>query len=208
MTIAALFVEPGGCYFGLPDVEPWDATRDARRYAGPHPVVAHPPCARWGRYWHGSPSRPHQYRLGDDDGCFAAALAAVRKWGGVLEHPAYSRAWREFGIVWSPDTGEWVSAGIGDGGWVCHVEQAHYGHLARKPTWLYAIGVELPPVIRGRAPQRLPAYAVERYGRAKASRIGMMAVIGSGKKPGLRAATPLPFRDLLLSMAASAGAGR
>jgi len=80
--IAALFVETDGCYFGLPGVDPWDEPRDARLYAGPHPVVAHPPCQRWGRYWHGSPSNPHQFEKGDDGGCFAAALAAVRQWGG------------------------------------------------------------------------------------------------------------------------------
>ena len=34
--IAALFVEPGGCYFGLPNVDPWDESRDARLYPGPH----------------------------------------------------------------------------------------------------------------------------------------------------------------------------
>lgn len=45
--IAALFVATGGCYFGLPEVDPWDEKRDARLYAGPWPVVAHPPCARW-----------------------------------------------------------------------------------------------------------------------------------------------------------------
>jgi hypothetical protein len=43
-VIAALYVETGGCYFGLPDVDPWDQARDARLYAGPWPVVAHPPC--------------------------------------------------------------------------------------------------------------------------------------------------------------------
>jgi hypothetical protein len=48
--IAALFVETNGCYFNLPGVDPWDINRDARKYAGPHPVVAHPPCQRWGRY--------------------------------------------------------------------------------------------------------------------------------------------------------------
>ena len=35
MTIAALYVETDGCYFGLPGVDPWDEARDARLYAGP-----------------------------------------------------------------------------------------------------------------------------------------------------------------------------
>lgn len=48
MNIAALYVETGGAYFGLPGVDPWDEARDARRYAGPLPVVAHPPCQRYG----------------------------------------------------------------------------------------------------------------------------------------------------------------
>ena len=82
--IAALYVITSGIYYGLPDVDPWDEARDARRYAGPWPVVAHPPCARWGRYWFGSPSARVRYERGDDGGCFAAALAAVRTWGGVL----------------------------------------------------------------------------------------------------------------------------
>lgn len=80
--IAALYVETGGCYFDLAGVDPWDEARDARQYAGPWPVVAHPPCQRWGRLWHGSTRKPHQFKLGDDAGCFAAALAAVRQWGG------------------------------------------------------------------------------------------------------------------------------
>jgi hypothetical protein len=45
--VAALFVATNGIYFGLPNVDPWDKRRDARTYAGPHPVVAHPPCALW-----------------------------------------------------------------------------------------------------------------------------------------------------------------
>src|SRR5579864_4488307 len=91
--VAALFVTPGGFYYGLPDVDPWGPPRDARTYPGPHPVIAHPPCQRWGRYWGGSPRKPHQFKLGDDGGCFAFALMSVRCFGGVLEHPADSHAW-------------------------------------------------------------------------------------------------------------------
>lgn len=202
-VVAALYVETGGCYFGLPDVDPWDEARDARLYAGPHPVVAHPPCARWGRYWHGSPRKPHQYRLGDDGGCFAAALAAVRQWGGVLEHPAYSHAWRQYRLDWPRARGKWEPADF-QGGWTCCVEQAHYGHIARKATWLYAHGVDLPDFIWGAAPQRLPQVAVERYGYEKARRTGVMAYIGGKDKSKVRAATPPAFRDVLLSIARTA----
>lgn len=205
--IAALYVEPGGVYYGLPGVEPWGPERDARRYAGPWPVVAHPPCERWGRYWHGSPRKPHQYRLGDDGGCFAAALHAVRLFGGVLEHPADSRAWAWFGLARPPRRGSWITAD-GLGGWTCCVEQGHYGHMARKPTWLYACGIDLPEMRWGPSEQRLPAYAVERYGYAKARRIGVMAAVGGKDKTRIRNTTPPAFRDLLLDMAASVLARR
>lgn len=202
-TIAALYVERGGCYYGLADVDPWDRERDARLYAGPHPVVAHPPCERWGRYWHGSPRKPHQFKMGDDGGCFAAALAAVRRWGGVLEHPADSHAWRVHDLKAPPRSGGWVAADF-DGGWTCCVEQAHYGHPARKATWLYAIGTDLPSLTWGRAAQRLSPIALARHGYEKARRSGVMAYFGGKNKAKLRAATPIPFRDLLLSIARTA----
>ena len=100
--IAALFVERGGCYYGLSDVDPWPQERDARLYAGPWPVIAHPPCERWGRYWGGSPTTWPRKIKGDDDGCFAAALASVRRWGGVLEHPEGSAAWPALGLIAPP----------------------------------------------------------------------------------------------------------
>ncbi len=200
--VAALFVETEGCYFGLSMVDPWDIGRDARQYQGPHPVVAHPPCQRWGRFWHGSPMKPHQFKLGDDDGCFAAALIAVRRWGGVLEHPADSHAWAAFGLARPERGGGWIKAD-NLGGWTCYVEQAFYGHVARKGTWLYVCGCLPPQLNWGRSEQRLPAYAVERYGYKKARRIGMMAAIGGKDKTKLRNATPPEFRDVLISIARS-----
>ncbi|KQO96057.1 hypothetical protein [Methylobacterium sp. Leaf91] len=203
IRIAALYVQPDGCYANLPGVDVWDQARDARTYAGPHPVVCHSPCQRWGRFWHGSTRKPHQYEKGADDGCFAAALASVRRWGGVLEHPAESHAWAAFNLNRPPRAGGWVSADM-YGGWTCYVEQGHYGHFSRKPTWLYAVGTVLPDLTWGPAEQRLHPIALERYGYAKARRIGMAAMIGGKDKTKIREATPLPFRDVMLSIARSA----
>ncbi|MDP9179691.1 MAG: hypothetical protein M3O61_18615 [Gemmatimonadota bacterium] len=200
--IAALFVARGGCYYGLPDVDPWDEERDARRYAGPWPVVAHPPCERWGRYWGGGPMlarTPRQKKLGDDNGCFASALSALRVFGGVIEHPEASHAWGAHHIVRPPRSGGWVSAGI-VGGWTCCVEQGHYGHRARKATWLYAIGVtDLPELKWGPSPQRIRLddgfHSAEE--RRKAVRSGQLARLSKRES----AATPPQFRDILLSIA-------
>ncbi len=204
--VAALYVEPKGCYVGVPGVDPWDEARDARTYAGPHPVVAHPPCQRWGRFWHGSTRKPHQYKLGDDGGCFKAALDTVRTWGGVLEHPAHSKAWDAFGLQ-KPEAGKgWQLVLDGRGGyWVCYVEQGHYGHESRKPTWLLAAKVRNPPELNwAKGEQRLPAWMVERYGYEKARRIGVVAMVGGKNKTAIRNATPEPFRDVLLSIARKA----
>ena len=197
--IAALFVETGGCYFGLEGVDPWDEKRDARLYAGPYPVVAHPPCERWGRFWHGSTRKPHQFKLGDDGGCFEAALNAVRCYGGILEHPADSHAWRSFGLNAPPRSGGWIQADY-DCGWTCCVSQGHYGHLSGKRTWLYANGVDLPELRWGPCEQRLHPTALAKHGYEKARRIGMMAMVGGKDKKRIRNATPLPFRDLLISI--------
>lgn len=205
--VAALYVETGGVYSGLAGVDAWHVARDARRYSGPHPVVAHPPCQRWGRFWHGSTRKPHQYRLGEDGGCFASALTSVRNYGGVLEHPAGSRAWKFFGLAHPARGGGWVKTDD-FGGFTCCVDQAHYGHFARKETWLYAVGVELPELIWGASEQRLHPRAVELHGPQKARKIGMVAMVGGKDKVRIRNATPEPFRDLLLSIARTAHSQR
>ena len=211
--IAALYVQTGGCYYGLPDVDPWDEKRDARLYDGPWPVVAHPPCQRWGKYWAGSPlviARTGLRKVkGDDDGCFDAALRAVKRFGGILEHPLASAAWDRFGLLRPPNRG-WGSAGLFDGGWTCQIEQGWYGHWARKPTWLYAYGVELPSLRWGKAPGKFDLidrgnkFTGDEKRRASLVKRGMMATRGGGGNDAERAATPIPFRDLLIDIAKSA----
>jgi hypothetical protein len=202
--IAALYVETGGVYFERDDVDPWDVTRDARQYAGPHAVVAHPPCERWGRYWHGGPSVRVRKTKGDDGGCFAAALASVRQWGGVLEHPEASAAWRTFGLIAPPRDGGWVTAGD-FAGWTCCVEQGHYGHRARKATWLYAVGVStLPSLAWGRSASsvRLDEGFHSTEERRVARAMGRAPIKRLGKSE--RAATPPQFVDVLIGIASQA----
>lgn len=204
--IAALYVQTGGCYFGLPDVDPWDEARDARRYAGPWPVVAHPPCQRWGKMWFGQPLTVkltgERKVKGDDGGCFEAALASVRRWGGVLEHPWGSHAWPHFGLNVPPRDGGWVNADF-EGGWTCCVEQGEYGHYARKPTLLLAYGVKLPSLRWAESEARLDPAVVERMGLERAKRLGEVGARGGGTDSAPRIGTPPEFRDLLLSIAAS-----
>lgn len=199
--IAALFVMPDGPYFGMDAVDPWDKSRDARLYAGPYPVVAHPPCERWGRYWHGGPSARVRRIKGDDQGCFAAALRAVRTWGGVLEHPAASSAWNYFGLSAPWRAGAWINADF-EGGWTCCVDQGHFGHRAQKATWLYAVGCELPSLRWGKSLSKVRLddgfHSAEE--RRRAVRTGTCQRLSKRQ----RLETPTAFRDLLLSMARTA----
>lgn len=198
--IAALYIEPEGCYANVPGVDAWCELRDARCYAGPYPVVAHPPCQRWGRMANGGPSAPGTKAVGDDNGCFAGALAAVRRWSGVLEHPCDSKAWAHFEMIKPQRHAGW-SAPDRFGGRSCYVEQGHYGHMSRKPTWLYACGVQFPELNWTKGEQRLHPTALARYGYEKARRIGMTAMVGGKDKTKIRNATPCEFRDVLIGIA-------
>ena len=183
--VAALYVEPDGPYANLDGVEVWDEARDAMNYTGPYPVVAHPPCNRWSVM---AACRPG-HRNGEDGGCFAAALATVRRVGGVLEHPASSLAWKRFGLLKPPSSGGWVNADW-LGGWTCCVAQRNYGHLARKRTWLYAVGIDLETLLWGDGPEPVLYIADNGHKRPEIHKLD-------------RSKTPEPFRDLLLSMARS-----
>lgn len=141
MKVAALFVDPNGVYPTLPDVECWDEKRDARRYAGPHPVVAHPPCAAWCQLA-GVREAKYGYPRGEDGGLFQNAVESVMRWGGVLEHPAYSKAWLKHGLMVPRRGAGWQRASRRE--WVCQMSQCAYGTRMRKLTWLLYVG-DNPP---------------------------------------------------------------
>lgn len=189
--IAALFVQPYGCYADMPNIDAWPEHRDARMYDGPDPVIAHPPCQLWGAMaavnyarWGGEHNRP-----GNDGGCFASALDSVNRCGGVLEHPAKTRAWAAHGLV-KPVVMGWQPSGDG---WVCEVWQSAYGHRANKATWLYYRGVVPPLELRWDRP-------------VGTHQIGFHDQRGKSRnKPTLGKreanATPIEFRDALIGLA-------
>jgi hypothetical protein len=193
--IAALFVETDGVYFGLPDVEPWDEARDARTYEGPWPVVAHPPCARWCML---APlvQSMHGYAIGDDAGMFESALTSVRRFGGVLEHPAYSYAWPAYDLP-RPARGYWQQTML-DPGWVTEISQSAYGHPTRKRTWLYYVGPTPSPMRWNEPPV---STTVSDFGPGNTRRRGDEWVPGIQYADASR--TPLAFRDALIELAAS-----
>lgn len=137
--VAALFVRKDGPYFGRADVDPWDETRDARLYDGPDPVVCHSPCPRYGRF-----ATKGGRKVGDDQGCFLHALASVFGFGGVLEHPANSKAWDIYNLPKPVRIWTCHSQPMRPLLWVCEVDQGVYGFPARKRTWLLYVGKKPP----------------------------------------------------------------
>lgn len=147
ITVAALYVDTArGPYGAIEGVECWGqatrngsqadlfaASRDARSYSGPHPIIAHPPCGPWGRFW-------WNYKGGEGaKECGPRAIEQVRRFGGVVEHPSESGLWKALGLPLPGDEQD------SHGGRTVEVQQCDWGHPARKRTWLYMVGVgDLP----------------------------------------------------------------
>lgn len=143
-TVAVLFARADSIYKTLPDVDVWDIERDARKWPGGCPVVAHPPCRAWGRLSHMAKPRPDEMDLA------RWAVAQVREWGGVLEHPSGSKLWGDQGLPVPGKRDKW-------GGHTVPIDQNWFGHRARKSTLLYVVGcapADMPvmPIVLGAAP--------------------------------------------------------
>lgn len=95
------------------DLDLWGVDRDAWQYAGPGPIIAHPPCGPWGRLaWSSTEDRGHGIR----------AMELVHRYGGVVEQPEGSQLFKQHGRP---------------GATILKVDQFDYGHRALKPTILY-----------------------------------------------------------------------
>ncbi len=145
--VAVLFARADSIYKTLPGCDVWDIERDARKWPGGCPVVAHPPCRAWGQLAHMAKPRPDEKELA------LWAVQQVRESGGVLEHPSASKLWLVVGL---PEPGErdaW-------GGFTVTAPQFWWGHLAEKATRFYVCGCEpkdVPPLpfVLGEAPRTM-----------------------------------------------------
>lgn len=142
--VAILYARQDSHYKAIPGCDVWDSVRDATKWRGGSPVIAHPPCRMWGRLRQFSKPRPGEQWMALD------SVGFVRRWGGVLEHPAESTLWAAARLP-RPGAGK-----DRFGGWTLAIEQFHWGHRAEKATWLYIVGCE---------PEDLPAMP-RREGRA------------------------------------------
>jgi hypothetical protein len=125
---AVLFARSDSVYKTL-DCDVWDAERNALNWPGGSSIVAHPPCRGWGSLRKLSHATPSEKALGP------WAADQVRRWGGVLEHPAKSTLW---------DVAALPRPGVRDcfGGFTFAAPQWWWGHRAEKMTWFYIVGVE------------------------------------------------------------------
>lgn len=182
--VPVLFVMPGSWYYRMHGVDPYGKSRDAKTYSGDRAVVAHPPCRAWSCLRALAKPEPGEKELAP------WAVEQVRENGGVLEHPAGSSLFLSHGIPLPPDSDEW--------GFTIQVDQYHWGHMARKRTWLYVCGLpieDLPPI-----PHREgePAYVIY-TGKAAAERSRRMGKKHLPKK--MRSYSPPAFAEWLVEIA-------
>ncbi len=196
--VTALYVDPLGPYPKIPGVQCWDETQDASRYRGQDPVVAHPPCGAWGALRH--MRVPNRERRLIDARLGPIAVDQVQRCGGVFEQPANSKLWDHCGLprpLADPDS---------FGGFAFEVCQVAWGHVARKRTWLYFVGINRDLVMAGLRTGGEPTHWVS--GGRKHDRKGSGGVVPPGIKvcsAQQRRRTPPAFAAWLVELARTVG---
>ena len=135
----ALFCRSDSAYKKRADWDVYDFDRDALSYSGHDPMVCHPPCRSWGMLSHMANPREGEKELA------IYSIKLIRVNGGILEHPASSRVFRLLPMV----------NGFNDehDGFTIEIDQYDFGHVARKKTRLYIVGInyaDLPDIPKAR----------------------------------------------------------
>lgn len=179
--VAVLFARGDSIYKKIPGLDVWDAGRDARKWQGGCPLVAHPPCAQWSKL----KALAHKDEWMKSHAPWA--VAQIRRWGGVLEHPHGSDLWK---FCHLPYPGQFRDD---FGGYSLLVDQVHWGHRAQKRTLLYIVGCDLedlPPMPKER---KKPTHVLDTSNRAE-RKLPYLA-------KSLRDASPEPFAHWLIEIA-------
>ena len=177
MTIAVLFARSDSHYKALPDCDVWDIKRDARKWMGGCPVIAHPPCRAWGALAHMAKPRK------DEKALAFFSVEQVRKFGGVLEHPLASKLWQAAKL---PPVGRRDRYG----GITIIVDQFWFGHVAHKWTRLYVCGAD----------GEMPTMQIK-FGAAPKTITGVKGHPGRRCTDAEREHTPPEFAAWLVSLA-------
>ncbi len=136
MTVAILFARTDSIYKTIPDCDVYDIERNALNWKGGSTLVAHPPCRAWSRLSAFAKPLPGEPELA------IWAVDQVRKFGGVLEHPAASKLWPACNL---PPPGRCDNYGA----FTLLLPQHWFGHRAEKQTLLYILGIHpsnVPPI--------------------------------------------------------------
>lgn len=188
--VAVLFARADSIYKSFPECDVWDEARDARRWPGGCPVIAHPPCRAWGGLRHMAKPQPGEREL------TVYALSMVRRWGGVLEHPRRSTLWAEFDLPLGNEVDEF-------GGFSLLVNQSWWGHKCEKPSLLYVCRVRPSDVPEVTVQLAAPRYVIGSTGRRRSDG-QRLAYWRPDVSRRIREATPEPFARWLIELASGA----
>lgn len=186
--ISVLFCARDSVYQRL-GLDCWDVERDARNWSGGNPGIFHPPCRLFCALKHFSTAPESEKQLA------YWSVEQVRKWGGVLEHPARSALWADMDLPLPGSLFEdrW--------GFTVEIDQFRFGHPSRKLTWLYICGTRIIPPAPAPAPGRyINVFAGgERYRQMRRDSRNSQALPHMPKS--LRSATPINFVRWLVQLA-------
>lgn len=180
--IPVLFVRNNSIYKTL-GVDCWDIKRDAIKFKGKVPAIYHPPCRAWGRLrWNAKP-RPGERWLA------IWSILMIRKYGGVLEHPATSILFKTMNLPLGNQVDSY-------GGFSLCVDQSWFGHKAKKKTLLYIVGIK---------PSEVPDYSLNynaiEYAICRNVKRSNNTILLKEVSKAEREETPLLFAEFLIKIA-------